>query len=92
MIHAPSSTKNKRGPEMSRTKKGNQWYFGIKARIGVDGNSGLALTVVGTMAKEADITQLEKLLHDGEEVFWATRGTTRRMVRSARRRQKVGRA
>ena len=77
IIHAPSSTKNKRGkrdPEMSQTKKGNQWYFGMKAHIGVDGNSGLVHTVVGTTAKEADITQLEKLLHGDEEVVLGDAG------------------
>lgn len=45
IIHAPSSTKNKAGkrdPEMSSTKKGNDWYFGMKARIGVDADSGIA--------------------------------------------------
>ena len=77
IIHAPSSTKNKKGkrdPEMSQTKKGNQWYFGMKAHIGVDGNSGLVHTVVGTTAKEADITQLEKLLHGDEEVVLGDAG------------------
>lgn len=69
IIHAPSSTNNKQGkrdPEMSQTRKGNQWYFGWKAHIGVDGASGLVHTVVGTAAKVADITQLDNLLH-GEE-------------------------
>ena len=45
IIDAPSSTKNRRGerdPEMHQTKKGNQWYFGMKAHIGVDAESGLA--------------------------------------------------
>ena len=77
IIHAPSSTKNKRGkrdPEMSQTKKGNQWYFGMKAHIGVDGNSGLVHTVVGTTAKEADITQLDKLLHGDEQVVLGDAG------------------
>src|SRR5690349_16468980 len=60
IIAAPSSTKNKqqsRDPEMHQTKKGNQWYFGMKAHIGVDVASGLVHTVVGTAANEADITQ-----------------------------------
>ena len=66
IIAAPSSTKNKqqsRDPEMHQTKKGNQWYFGMKAHIGVDVASGLVHTVVGTAANEADITQTAKLLH-----------------------------
>jgi IS5 family transposase len=77
IIHAPSSTKNKRGkrdPEMSQTKKGNQWYFGMKAHIAVDGNSGLVHTVVGSTAKEADITQMDKLLHGQEQVVLGDAG------------------
>jgi len=69
LIHAPSSTKNRertRDPDMSQTKKGNQWYFGMKAHIGVDLASGLVHTVVGTTAKVADITQLPHLLHGQE--------------------------
>ena len=48
LISAPSSTKNaegKRDPEMHQTKKGNQWYFGMKAHIGVDADSGLVHSV-----------------------------------------------
>ena len=59
---------------MSQTKKGNQWYFGMKVHIGVDGNSGLVRTVVGTKAKEADITQLGKLLHGEEQVVLGDAG------------------
>ena len=69
ILHAPSSTKNKanqRDPDMSQTKKGNQWYFGMKAHIGVDLASGLVHSVAGTTAKAADNSQLNKLLH-GEE-------------------------
>ena len=54
IIAAPSSTKNAEGerdPEMKQTKKGNNWYFGMKAHIGVDTASGLVHTVVGTAAK-----------------------------------------
>ncbi|MDO1841430.1 transposase, partial [Escherichia coli] len=53
LIHAPSSTKNKDGkrdPEMHQTKKGNQYYFGAKAHIGVDDESGLVHSVVVTAA------------------------------------------
>ena len=66
IIAAPSSTKNKqqsRDPEMHQTKKGNQWYFGMKAHIGVDVASGLVHTVVGTAANEADVTQTAALLY-----------------------------
>ena len=69
LIAAPSSTKNKekkRDPEMSQTKKGNQWYFGMKGHIGVDADSGLVHSVEATTAKVADIKMLGKLL-TGEE-------------------------
>jgi IS5 family transposase len=69
LIAAPSSTKNeegKRDPEMHQTKKGNQWHFGMKAHIGVDADSGLVHTVVGTAANVNDVTQAQSLLH-GEE-------------------------
>ncbi len=59
-IDAPSSTKNRRGerdPEMHQTKKGNQWYFGMKAHIGVDAESGLAHSLATTAANAADVTQ-----------------------------------
>jgi IS5 family transposase len=69
IIAAPSSTKNarkERDPEMHQTRKGNQWYFGMKAHIGVDARSGLVHHVKGTAANVADITQTHPLLH-GEE-------------------------
>ena len=56
IIDAPSSTKNRRGerdPEMHQTKKGNQWYFGMKAHIGVDAESGLAHSLATTAAEAA---------------------------------------
>jgi IS5 family transposase len=70
LIAAPSSTKNKDGerdPEMHQTKKGNQWHFGMKAHIGVDADSGLVHTVVGTAANVNDVTQAHALVH-GKEV------------------------
>jgi IS5 family transposase len=79
LIHAPSSTKNKEGkrdPEMHQTKKGNQYYFGAKAHIGVDDESGLVHSVVVTAANVADITQVEKLLHGAENVVCADAGYT----------------
>jgi IS5 family transposase len=69
IIAAPSSTKNKSGerdPEMHQTKKGNQWHFGMKAHIGVDAESGLVHTVIGTAANVNDVTQADKLLHGQE--------------------------
>lgn len=58
LISAPSSTKNAEGerdPEMKQTKKGNNWYFGMKAHIGVDAQSGLVHTVAGTAANVNDL-------------------------------------
>ena len=73
LLPAPSSTKNQekaRDPEMHQTKKGNQWYFGMKGHIGVDSQSGLVHTVTGTAAHVGDVTETAKLLHGEEtEVF-----------------------
>ena len=69
LIAAPSSTKNQkreRDPEMHQTKKGNQWYFGLKAHLGTDRDSTLVHTVVVTAANVADIAKTAELLH-GEE-------------------------
>jgi transposase, IS5 family len=59
IIAAPSSTKNAekaRDPEMHQTKKGNQWHFGMKAHIGVDAESGLVHTVIGTARRPTSLT------------------------------------
>ena len=77
LISAPSSTKNGSGtrdPEMHQTKKGNQWYFGMKAHIGVDAESGLVHTVIGTAANVHDITAAEALLHGQEKDVYADAG------------------
>jgi IS5 family transposase len=77
LIAAPSSTKNNSGerdPEMHQTKKGNQWHFGMKAHIGVDAESGLVHTVIGTAANVNDVTQGHGLLHGEEEVVFADAG------------------
>jgi transposase, IS5 family len=79
LINAPSSTKNKDGkrdPEMHQTKKGNQYYFGMKAHIGVNDESGLVHSVVGTAVNVADVTQVNKLLHGDENVVCADAGYT----------------
>jgi len=71
IMHAPSSTKNKDGkrdPEMHQTKKGSQYYFGMKSHIGVDAESGLVHSLAGTAANVADVTQVDKLVH-GEEKY-----------------------
>ena len=77
IIAAPSSTKNKDGqrdPEMHQTKKGNQWHHGMKAHIGVDADSGLVHTVIGTAANVNDVTQAAALLHGQERDAWADAG------------------
>ncbi|MBX3653375.1 MAG: IS5 family transposase [Ramlibacter sp.] len=77
IIAAPSSTKNatgERDPEMHQTKKGNQWFFGMKAHIGVDADSGLVHTVTTTAANEADVEQVADLLHGKEKQVWADSG------------------
>jgi transposase, IS5 family len=77
LIAAPSSTKNQDGqrdPEMHQTKKGNQWYFGMKAHAGVDADSGLVHSVATTAANAHDITQAHALLHGQETDVFADSG------------------
>jgi IS5 family transposase len=82
IIHAPSSTKNarkERDPEMHQTKKGNQWYFGMKAHVGIDSKSKIIHAVVATAANVADSQVLDDLLHGDETRVWgdqAYRGQT----------------
>lgn len=79
IIAAPPSTKNKakaRDPEMHQTKKGNEWYFGMKAHIGTDADSGLVHSLTGTAANVADITETERLLHGEESDVFADAGYT----------------
>ena len=69
IISAPSSTKNAdkaRDPEMHQTRKGQQWYFGMKLHIGVDSRSGLAHSAVVTSANVHDKHPLPQLLHGQE--------------------------
>ncbi len=73
IIDAPSSTKNQdkaRDTEMHQTKKGNQWYFGMKAHIGVDSQSKLIHSVAATAANVHDSQMLEDLLHGDETRIW----------------------
>ena len=79
IIAAPSSTKNRRrerDPDMHQTKKGNQWYFGMKAHIGADEASGLVHSVEGTAANVSDISQAHALLHGEEKRAGADGGYT----------------
>jgi len=82
IIQAPSSTKNRkqeRDPEMHQTKKGKQWYFGMKAHVGVDSKTKLIHSAVATAANVADPAVLPELLHGEETKVWgdqAYRGQT----------------
>ena len=73
IIHAPSSTKNRsreRDREMHQTRKGKQWYFGLKAHIGVDSKQGHVHSVCTSAASVADKHMLPDLLHGEEHKVW----------------------
>jgi len=73
IISAPSSTKNsegKRDPEMHQTRKGKDWYFGMKAHVGVDRKTKLIHSVAATPANVSDGSMIESLLHGGETHVW----------------------
>jgi IS5 family transposase len=77
IIHAPSSTRNQSGerdPEMHQTRKGNQWYFGMKAHIGVDSREGVVHSVCTSAASVADVHLLPDLLHGAERKVWGDAG------------------
>ena len=77
LIAAPSSTKNKehkRDPEMHSSKKGEQMFFGMKAHIGADAESGLVHTVRGTSGNVHDVTEGNSLLHGEETVGFGDAG------------------
>jgi len=77
IIDAPSSTKNEaraRDPEMSSTKKGNVWYFGMKAHVGVDADSGIVHSLDTSTAKLHDSQVWDDLLHGDEKSVWADKG------------------
>ncbi len=79
LIAAPSSTKNAdhaRDPERHQTRKGNQWYFGMKAHIGVDEFSGLVHHVHCTAANVADVAVMHTLLHGKEDSVFGDSGYT----------------
>ena len=85
IIHTPSSTKNEerqRDPEMAQTRKGNQYYFGMKAHIGVDARNGLMHRLMTSTASTADVTMMDTLLHGGEREVYGDKG----YVSEARRR------
>jgi IS5 family transposase len=77
ILHAPSSTKNEkkeRDPEMHQTRKGDQWYFGMKAHIGVDSKEGIVHSVCSTAASVSDVHMLPELLHGDEKKVWGDAG------------------
>ena len=77
IISAPSSTKNReraRDPEMHQTRKGRQWYFGMKLHSGTDARTGLVHSVHTTAANIADVTEAHRLLHGGETEAWGDAG------------------
>ena len=77
LIAAPSSTKNregKRDPEMHQSKKGNQWYFGMKVHIGVDAGTGCVHTVTATPGNTSDVAEASKLVRDDDEVVYCDSG------------------
>ncbi len=77
LISAPSSTKNasgERDPEMHQSKKGQPWFFGMKAHIGVDADSGLVHTVRGTSGNVNDVVEANSLLHGQETDVFADAG------------------
>ena len=108
IINAPSSTKNRdkmRDKEMRQTKKGNQWYFGMKAHVGTNTGSGLAHSVVVTDAAVHDSRVMDELLHgeelavygdkayanEGKKTEYEARGMAWRINRKAHRGQKLTR-
>jgi transposase, IS5 family len=77
IIPAPSSTRNQSGerdPEMHQTRKGKQWYFGMKAHIGVDSREGVVHSVCTSAASVADVHLLPDLLHGAERKVWGDAG------------------
>lgn len=77
IIASPSSTKNKEGkrdPEMHQTKKGNQWYHGMKVHSGVDAGSGYVHTITGTPANVHDIDETVKLVREDDHVVYGDSG------------------
>jgi IS5 family transposase len=80
IIHAPSSTKNSTGerdPGMHQTRKGKQWYFGLKAHIGVESKEGMVHSVCTSAASVADVHMLPDLLHGEERKVWGDGGADR---------------
>lgn len=92
IIHAPPSTKNEAGqrdPEMHQTKKGKQWYFGMKIHVGADVNSGLVHTVSVTAANASDVSQLPSLLREDDRAVFGDKGYVNNDLKRAARKAGV---
>ena len=92
LIAASPSTKNKdrkRDPEMSQSKKGNQWYFGMKVHIGVDARSGLAHTAGVTTGKVHDAKVMDNLIREDDRAVFADKGYVNEKKKRAARRAGV---
>lgn len=92
IITAPSSAKNKdkkRDEEMSSTKKGNDWYFGMKAHIGVDCQSGAVHSIEGTTAKIHDKEMQNDLLHGQEKAIFGDKGYYKEEDKREMRRKEI---
>ena len=92
IIHAPPSTKNeskKRDPEMHQTKKGKDWFFGMKIHVGADVDSGLVHTVSVTPANAPDVSQLPKLLREEDRAAFGDKGYVDNRIKRAARRAGV---
>jgi len=77
IVTASSSTKNRqksRDSQMSSTKKGNRWYFGMKLHVGIDAKSGLSHTVQVTTAREHDVTMLPNLVREDDRAVFGDKG------------------
>ena len=92
IIHAAPSTKNRekqRDPEMHQTKKGNQWYFGMKIHVGADANSGLAHTVSVTPANVPDVNEFPNLLREDDRAVFGDKGYVNKSFKQAGRKAGV---
>ncbi|MCZ7599514.1 MAG: IS5 family transposase [Gammaproteobacteria bacterium] len=92
IIHASPSTKNrekKRDPDMHQTKKGNQWFFGMKVHVGADVNSGTVHTVSVTPANASDIGQLPNLLREDDRAVFGDAGYVHNSLKRAARKAGV---
>ena len=92
IIHAPPSTKNEakqRDPDMHQTKKGKQWYFGMKIHVGADVHSGLAHTVSVTPANVSDVSQLPSLLREDDRAVFGDKGYVNNDLKRAARKAGV---